>query len=263
MLPIELTNEDIRNSEAYNEYYAVATKATPPKTKASVRKTKSSSDTTVTPPLTAAAGIRLSTSTKGKQPAKASKAKSPTVLSESSSVSFQFVTSMLNPTPDAGIDSIFETTSQMDVQAPTTVAPLPLSAPTLTTSTIATISIVPQAPTPPTTSPSTLLQDLPNFGSLFGFDHRLNKLEANFSEFVQTNQFAGAVSSIPGIAENEEFLKNLDENIQKIIKEQVKEQKKPKMRKDLIPSLKRLKTRMMKVMMKKILFECWQGRRTR
>nr|GFC72206.1 hypothetical protein [Tanacetum cinerariifolium] len=61
---------------------------------------------------------------------------------QSSSVSSQFVTSMLNPTPDAGIDFIFETASQMDVQAPTTVAPLPLSAPTLTPSTIATISTV-------------------------------------------------------------------------------------------------------------------------
>nr|GEX69541.1 hypothetical protein [Tanacetum cinerariifolium] len=57
------------------EYYTVATGATPPKTKATVQKTKSSSDTTVTPPPTAAIGIRLSTSTKGKQPAKSSKAK--------------------------------------------------------------------------------------------------------------------------------------------------------------------------------------------
>nr|GFA64986.1 hypothetical protein [Tanacetum cinerariifolium] len=48
-------------------------------------------------------------------------------------------------------------------------------------------------------SPSTLIQDLPNFGSLFGFDHRLKTLEANFSEFTQMNQFAGAVSSILGI----------------------------------------------------------------
>nr|GEW70983.1 hypothetical protein [Tanacetum cinerariifolium] len=48
MLPIGLTNEDIRNSEAYKEYYAVAIGAAPPKTKASVRKTKSSSETTVT-----------------------------------------------------------------------------------------------------------------------------------------------------------------------------------------------------------------------
>nr|GFD38580.1 hypothetical protein [Tanacetum cinerariifolium] len=82
MLPIELTNADIRNSEAYKEYYAVETGAIPPKTKASVRKTKSSSDTTVTPPLTAVAGTRLFTSAKGKQPAKASKAKSLTALSE-------------------------------------------------------------------------------------------------------------------------------------------------------------------------------------
>nr|GFC27684.1 hypothetical protein [Tanacetum cinerariifolium] len=37
MFPIELTNEDIRNSKAYKEYYAVASGATPPKTKASVR----------------------------------------------------------------------------------------------------------------------------------------------------------------------------------------------------------------------------------
>nr|GFB23778.1 hypothetical protein [Tanacetum cinerariifolium] len=36
MLPIELTNEDIRNSDAYKEYYAVAKGATPPKPKASV-----------------------------------------------------------------------------------------------------------------------------------------------------------------------------------------------------------------------------------
>nr|GEZ90489.1 hypothetical protein [Tanacetum cinerariifolium] len=64
LLPIELTNEDIRNSNAYKEYYAFATGATPPNPKASVRKTRSSSDITVTPP-TAAAGPRLTTSAKG------------------------------------------------------------------------------------------------------------------------------------------------------------------------------------------------------
>nr|GFB10159.1 hypothetical protein [Tanacetum cinerariifolium] len=81
LLPIELTNEEIRNSNAYKEYYAVATRAAPPKPKASVRKTRSSSDTTITPP-TAAAGPRLTTSQKGKQVAKASKAKSLSALSE-------------------------------------------------------------------------------------------------------------------------------------------------------------------------------------
>nr|GEU74407.1 hypothetical protein [Tanacetum cinerariifolium] len=69
----KLTTEDIKNSEAYKEYYAVASGAAPPKTKASVRKTKSSFDTIITPPT--ATGTRLLTSAKGKQPAKASKAK--------------------------------------------------------------------------------------------------------------------------------------------------------------------------------------------
>nr|GEZ85395.1 hypothetical protein [Tanacetum cinerariifolium] len=69
------------NSNAYKEYYAVAIGATPPKPKASVRKTRSSSDTNITPP-TAAADPRLTTSKKGKQAAKASKAKSLSALSE-------------------------------------------------------------------------------------------------------------------------------------------------------------------------------------
>nr|GEU83446.1 hypothetical protein [Tanacetum cinerariifolium] len=54
ILPVELTNKDIRNSAAYKEYYAIASGAAPPKTKA----------------------------TKGKQPAKLSKAKGLSVLSD-------------------------------------------------------------------------------------------------------------------------------------------------------------------------------------
>nr|GEZ75605.1 hypothetical protein [Tanacetum cinerariifolium] len=172
---------------------------------------------------------------------------------QSSSVSSQFVTSMLNPTLDVGMESIFETTSQMDVPTPTSVAPLPMTAPTMTPSTIATITTSSQAPILPTTVSSTIIQNLPNFGSLFGFDNRLRTLEANFSDFMQMNQFAGAVSAIPGIVhrymdqwmneavkvaiqiqsgclrdeaqkENDEFLKTVDAYMQKIIKEQVKEQ---------------------------------------
>nr|GEY68604.1 hypothetical protein [Tanacetum cinerariifolium] len=59
----------IKNSNAYKEYYAVATGATPPQPKASVRKTRSSSDTKITPP-TAVVGPTLTTSEKGKQVAK-------------------------------------------------------------------------------------------------------------------------------------------------------------------------------------------------
>nr|GEV39707.1 uncharacterized mitochondrial protein AtMg00810-like [Tanacetum cinerariifolium] len=40
ILPVELTNKAIRNSESYKEYYDVASRAEPPKKKASVRKNK-------------------------------------------------------------------------------------------------------------------------------------------------------------------------------------------------------------------------------
>nr|GFC63029.1 hypothetical protein [Tanacetum cinerariifolium] len=75
MLPIELTNDEIRNSKAYKEYYAIATGEAAPKPKASARRTISSSDTSITPPTTAASP-RLKASAKGKQTTKASKAKS-------------------------------------------------------------------------------------------------------------------------------------------------------------------------------------------
>nr|GEZ97005.1 ribonuclease H [Tanacetum cinerariifolium] len=81
LLPIELTNDAIMNSKAYKEYYAIATGEAVPKPKASVKRTRSSSDTSITPP-TAAASLRLSASAKGKQTAKASKAKSLSALSE-------------------------------------------------------------------------------------------------------------------------------------------------------------------------------------
>ncbi|GJV54396.1 hypothetical protein Tco_1450137 [Tanacetum coccineum] len=125
---------------------------------------------------------------------------------QSSSVSSGFVSNMLNPSPDTGIDSIFnlntESTSLVDVSV-TTIVETPLSsATTLPPPTIPLITHLQQTPIPtPTTVPSSSLQDLPNFGSLFGFDHRLKTLENYFSEFKQTNQFAAAVSSILGIVD--------------------------------------------------------------
>nr|GEY99954.1 hypothetical protein [Tanacetum cinerariifolium] len=85
-LPVELTNEAIKNFKSFKEYYAIASGAEPPKTKASVRKTQSSSDTTIPPPVDK--GIRLQTLTKvdkpakRKQPAKSSTTKGLTVISE-------------------------------------------------------------------------------------------------------------------------------------------------------------------------------------
>nr|GEV68155.1 uncharacterized mitochondrial protein AtMg00810-like [Tanacetum cinerariifolium] len=117
---------------------------------------------------------------------------------ESSSVSSQFVTSLLNLTLDVGMESIFETTSQLDVPTPTSVAPLPITTPNMTSSTIAKTTTTSQAPILLTVL-SNIIQHLPSFGSLFRFDDRLRSLEENFSEFKQINQFAGAVSSIPEI----------------------------------------------------------------
>nr|GFB84965.1 hypothetical protein [Tanacetum cinerariifolium] len=110
---------------------------------------------------------------------------------ESSSVS-SFVTSMLNPTSDAGVESIFMTASSP-------IAPLPTTTPITTPSTIATITTSSDAPIPPTIIPSTVLENLLTFDSVFRFEDRVNSLEINFSEFMQTNQFADAVSKIPGI----------------------------------------------------------------
>nr|GEV07774.1 retrovirus-related Pol polyprotein from transposon TNT 1-94 [Tanacetum cinerariifolium] len=131
---------------------------------------------------------------------------------QSSSVSSQFVTSMLNPTLYIGMESIFKTASQMDVLTPISVAPLPMTEPTMTPSTIAIITTTSQAPILTTTVSSNIIKNLPSFGSLFGFDNRLRTLEANFFDFMQTNQFAEA----------------------KIIKEQVKEQVKVQVSKILL-----------------------------
>nr|GFD15871.1 hypothetical protein [Tanacetum cinerariifolium] len=112
-------------------------------------------------------------------------------LQKSSSVS-SFVTSMLNPTSDAGVESIFTTASSP-------IAPLPTTTPIMTPSTIATITTSSDAPIHPTTIPSTMLENLLTFDSVFRFEDRVKLLEVNFSELMQTNQFADAVSKIPGI----------------------------------------------------------------
>ncbi|GKB07132.1 hypothetical protein Tco_0835365 [Tanacetum coccineum] len=86
ILPNELTNEAIIDSESYKEYDAIALGAEPLKTKASIKKRQVESNKTKTPPT--AKGKRLKTSAKAakpakkKQPAKTSKAKGLTVLSE-------------------------------------------------------------------------------------------------------------------------------------------------------------------------------------
>nr|GEU33779.1 hypothetical protein [Tanacetum cinerariifolium] len=246
ILPVELTNKAIRNSESYKEYYAIASGAEPPKTKA----------------------IKVGKPAKEKQPAKSSKAKGLTVLSEvalieaeqiklatkrsltqthisyasgsddednnkdnhgmnvegdeganeedeanelyrdanvnlegqqqSSSVSSRFVSNMLNPSPDTGIDSIFESTPRVDVLVTTTAEPPLLSETTLPPPSILNISHVQQTPS---FSPANM-----NEAVKVAVRLQLDRLRDEAQ------------------AEIEDFLNKLDENIQKIIKEQVKEQ---------------------------------------
>nr|GEU29569.1 monodehydroascorbate reductase [Tanacetum cinerariifolium] len=382
ILPVELTNEAIRNSAPYKEYYAIASGAEPPKTKASIRKTQSSFNTTMPPPV--AKGTRLQTSSKvdklakGKQPAKSCTAKGLTVLSEvaltkakqiklatkrsltqthisqasefdindqsddeshddqendadqeddddqddedddqtdsdnngddfvqpkfsthheeakdeesfdpivqtlshvknsndegnddvshcmnvggdkgpdaedddnelhgdlninlegrdvkmtdvhttqvlkdthvtltlvnpngqqqSSSVTSQFVSNMLNPSPDTGIDSLFESTPWVDVPVTTTVEPLLLTALTLPPPSIRIISQI--------------------------HDHRMNEA-VKVAVHLQSDKLRDEAQ-----AKNEDFLNKLDENIHEIIKEQVKEQVKVQVSK-ILPKIKK------------------------
>nr|GEU43366.1 hypothetical protein [Tanacetum cinerariifolium] len=101
-----------------------------------------------------------------------------------------------------GMESIFKTTSQMDVQNPTFMAPLPITAPTMTSSTIATTTTTTsQSSILLTIASSTIIQNLLNIGSLFGFDNRLRPADE-------------------AQRENDKFLRTVDENMKKIIKEQ-------------------------------------------
>nr|GFA01523.1 hypothetical protein [Tanacetum cinerariifolium] len=87
ILPIELTNDDIRNNKAYKEYYACATGEAAPKPKASARKKRGGSASSTTPPTpiaisrpttTVVAAPRLSAAAKGKQPTRATTPTKPT-----------------------------------------------------------------------------------------------------------------------------------------------------------------------------------------
>nr|GEV43893.1 retrovirus-related Pol polyprotein from transposon TNT 1-94 [Tanacetum cinerariifolium] len=137
--------------------------------------------------------------------------------------------------PD-GMESIFETTTQFDVQTPTSVASLPMTAPIMTPSTIATITITSQAPILPTTAPSTIIQDLLNFGSLLAILRIVQRyMDQWMNEAVKVAvQIQFDCLRDEAQRENDEFLKTVDENMKNIIKEQVKEQVKVQVSKILL-----------------------------
>ncbi|GJS37534.1 hypothetical protein Tco_0535916 [Tanacetum coccineum] len=149
---------------------------------------------------------------------------------QSSSVSSGFVSSMLNPNQDTGVDDIFrqhtEATSLIDTNVTAIMEPFfteQINRPP----TPHPIIIQPQQLpilTPATTTSSSL-QNLPNFASLFGFDHRLKALEDNFSDQA-IKSICEALSSIlsQSSTANQQFLESIDDGMKKIIKEQVKKE---------------------------------------
>nr|GFA54818.1 hypothetical protein [Tanacetum cinerariifolium] len=295
MLPVVLTNEDIRNSKAYKEYYAIASGAAPLKNKASVKKTKSSSDTTITPPNVP--GTRLSTLAKGKKPAQSSKAKGLTVLSEvAMTEAEQMKLAMKRSLQQTHIsklvdlvqmkelhdgdqddnDDVQDTNNDdddfihpklsiheeeaKDVESFDPIVQTPKNSDDKGNDDASLGLNVSREGQDAKDDDEELYRDV-NI-NLEGRDVQMadvhttqeyDDTHVTLTLFMQTNQFAGAVSSIPGIVErymdqrmnevvkvavqiesdrlqdeaqakNDEFLINLDENIQKIIKEQVKEQ---------------------------------------
>ncbi|GJX39982.1 hypothetical protein Tco_0254972 [Tanacetum coccineum] len=91
-----------------------------------------------------------------------------------------------------------EATSLIDTPVNCIVEPFLLHQPSHSTPNPLVIQIQQPPILTPATTTSSSLQNLPNFASLFGFDYRLKVLEDNFSELRQTNQYAEALSSIPG-----------------------------------------------------------------
>ncbi|GJU06797.1 retrovirus-related pol polyprotein from transposon TNT 1-94 [Tanacetum coccineum] len=240
ILPVALTNEDIRNSKSYKEYYAIASGINSSKDKRNSHASGSGADegTGVTPGVPDAPDY-------DSEDDNLLEIKSHThdddILHEGGNDEDDFFRSYNSPTlfilssdeedsnneiegtnvkgeksdedatykedqGNTGVDDIFgqhtEATSLIDTPVTAIVEP------SFTAQTIRPLTLNPlviqtqQLPilTPATTTSSSL-QNLPNYASLFGFDYRLKALEDNFSELRQTNQYAEALSSIPGIVD--------------------------------------------------------------
>nr|GEW61167.1 retrovirus-related Pol polyprotein from transposon TNT 1-94 [Tanacetum cinerariifolium] len=218
VLPIELTNEEIRNTKAYKEYYAYATGEAAPKPKANAKRKRNGSDTSITPPTaiptlttTGAVTPRLTAAAKGKQPAKA---KSPSDPSEDDNEGDEKDESddrdeddddERDDDDDDDEEEIAKTDEQNDAEREEEADELyrdveinqgrglQLSQ-DIEDSHVTLTSVHPDGQQE--SSSVDVLQNLPTFDSVFRFDERLKSLEASFSEYRQTNPFSEAVSNI-------------------------------------------------------------------
>ncbi|GJZ13181.1 hypothetical protein Tco_0548411 [Tanacetum coccineum] len=145
---------------------------------------------------------------------------------------------IITPVNPEGIDSIFyrntESTSLIDVLVTTIAEPALLSTTTLPPPPTPLITHLQQTPvTTLATVPSSSLQDLPNFGSLFGIvdAYLANKMHEAVKIVVQLQSERLKDEAQAEIAD---FINKIDDNIKKIIKDQVKEQVKAQVCKILL-----------------------------
>ncbi|GJY51734.1 hypothetical protein Tco_0442581 [Tanacetum coccineum] len=147
-------------------------------------------------------------------------AATPEGQQQSSSVSSGFISNMLNPNPDTGIDSILnlntESTSLVDVPVSTNVEMPPSSVTPLPPPPIPFIQPQQQTPVPtPTIVPS--VSSIPSIVDTY-LANKMNEAVKTVVQ-LQSDRLRDEAQ-----AENEHFINTLDENMRKIIKKQVKEQ---------------------------------------
>ncbi|GKD21285.1 hypothetical protein Tco_1222988, partial [Tanacetum coccineum] len=147
-------------------------------------------------------------------------------------VSSGFVSNMLNPIPDTGIDSIFniEATSLVDVPITTIAEPPLVFATNLPPPITPLITHMQQTSFPiPTTAP---IFSIPGIVDAY----LANKMNDAIKTVVQLQSDRLRDEAQ---AKNEDFLNKLDDNINKIIKEQVKEQVKAQVSK-ILPKIEKI-----------------------
>ncbi|GJY45424.1 hypothetical protein Tco_0434487 [Tanacetum coccineum] len=129
----------------------------------------------------------------------------PIVQQQSSSISSDFVSKFINPSPDTRIDSILNPNIQSHTLVNVLVfvtAETPSSDTTIPPTRIPIIQPLQQKPESTTTILTIAMPDILEFASVFRFDQWVSALETEMSEFKQTNQFSEVVSLIPSIVDN-------------------------------------------------------------
>nr|GEY39143.1 hypothetical protein [Tanacetum cinerariifolium] len=225
ILPVELTNEAIRNSESYKEYYAIALGAEPPKTKASIRKKQSSSDTTMPPPT--ATGKRLKTSVKVGKPAKEKQHAKSSKAKDNDGDDFvhpKFSTHDEEDKDEEGFDHIVQTPSQVENTDDED-----------NDEDSDGINVEGDEMDDERENQEDDADELYRDVNINLEGRDIQMAEAHTTQVIEDTQ----VTLTPvNPEENEDFLNKLDENIQKIIKEQVKEQVKVQVSK-ILPKIEK------------------------